>query len=253
VTFRRFFGLRDDAEVLLVGVGPDPVIERYWQNRNAARIPEALARLGLAGMTCPNYSFFRDAPRPHTLWNRARMHLVLEELSDAGVPAIPHLNAAMECDWRFWAALLRASPSVRVVAKEFQTGNARWDVGFAAITRLRRLQDEVGRALHPVLVGGAQFAEEAAQAFPSFTIVDASPYMKAVKRQMAYREGDVTVRWRGMTGEPGEPIDGLLEHNISSYSAAFDVVVRRARGLPEVDELELPLSPPTGRPFHESR
>ena len=161
-SLREHFGLCRDAAVLVLGVGKDPIIERYWQHRNAARIPEALAALGLSGMTCPNYSFFPDVPRTHTLWNRARMHLNLEELSAAGVSVVPHLNATTETDWRFWAALLKAAPSVFVVAKEFQTGNKRWDVGVAAILRMRRLQDELGRRLHPLLIGGAQFAGEAA-------------------------------------------------------------------------------------------
>lgn len=77
------FGLRPEANVLLVSVAEDAVLERFWENMGTNDVPRRLANLGLIGMTVPNFSFFSDAPRTHTLWNRGRMLRVAEALSAA--------------------------------------------------------------------------------------------------------------------------------------------------------------------------
>ncbi len=122
VSLRRRFGLRDDSQVLLVCIADDRPLERYWAHRRLDDLPARIAKLGLLGVTLPNYSFFSDAPRTHTMWNRRRMFRTGEELSGAGIAVVPHLNALTSEDWRFWKDFLVAHREVDVVAKEFQTG-----------------------------------------------------------------------------------------------------------------------------------
>ena len=73
----------------------------------------ALARLGTIAMTVPNFSFFENAPRPHTLWNLKRMLIVAEELTTAGLPAVVHLNALTAADWKLWTHFLRVRPEIK--------------------------------------------------------------------------------------------------------------------------------------------
>jgi hypothetical protein len=216
---RERFKIGHSARVLLVSVDKDNPLESYWRSRNVPdeKVPVALARLGVVAMTVPNYSFFDDAPRPHTLWNRQRMIRVTEELSDAGIVAIPHLNAQYDADWDFWRSLLKSQKGMRYISKEFQTGLALKERGLPAIERLRRLQDEVGRELHPILHGAADYIEHIARAFRRYTIVDSNPFFMTIHRQVWVREeNDKFTRKRYMTPE-GQPLDLLLEHNVAEY------------------------------------
>lgn len=251
---RRHFRVRSDARLLFVSVAKDRHLERYWANRRVLGTPDALARLGALGITVPNFSFFSDAPRPHLLWNRARMLVVAEELSRAGLPVVPHIHALTAADWAFWAEFLKAQNGVRVVAKEFQTGNKQRDVGLRALTNLEQLQERVQRPLHPVLVAGASFLETAARAFDSFTIVDSVPFMRAVNRHVARDAGlHRSPAWEGVALPEGQPVDMLLQHNVEAYAAHLESRVTAARGLPPREaQMALPLAaPPRTRGLHE--
>lgn len=243
---RRHFRVRSDARLLLVSVAKDRHLERYWANRRALGTPDALARLGALGITVPNFSFFNDAPRPHLLWNRARMLVVAEELSRAGIPVVPHIHALTAADWAFWTEFLKAQSRVHVVAKEFQTGNKVQAVGLQALAELEQLQARVQRPLHPVLVGGASFLEAAARAFESFTIVDSVPFMRAVNRRVARDAGlHRPLAWEAVALPEGQPVDVLLQRNVEAYAAHLERRVRAARGLPlRETQMALPLAAP---------
>jgi hypothetical protein len=209
---REQFGLRHDAEVLLVSVARDRVLERFWAYRRKWFVPRQLKELGLTAITVPNFSSFLDAPRPHSLWNRRRMEIAAAEFAANGLFVVPHLNSLQEDDWRHWQVFLGAHDHLTYVAKEFQTGLRHRDRGERAIADLARLQDRVGRALHPVIVGGAAFAAQLARHFTALTFVDSQPFMKAVKRRRAAAPG----RW-----ERSEltNLDQLLALNIQAHQA----------------------------------
>jgi hypothetical protein len=65
----------------------------------------------------------------------------------------------MPGDWHFWRSFLQVNSSVRVVALEFQTGNKNPTEGRKTIDHLTAIQTDIGRRLHPIVVGGAQFVE----------------------------------------------------------------------------------------------
>jgi hypothetical protein len=176
---RSAFRVRPDAQILLVSVAKDKRLETYWTNRKADNVPEALKMLEVEGITVPNYSSFVDAPSVHTRWNLERMHKVAKELSSAGIAVVPHLNARTTEHWGYWEALLQAQPSIQFVCKEFQTGLHRYEVGIRVLWRINELQNRLKRRLHPILVGGASFADVAVRYFERFTIVDSMPFLKA--------------------------------------------------------------------------
>jgi len=216
------------TKVLLVSVSDDDPLEIYWENRRAYKTPAALAKVGLVGMTAQNFSFFSDAPRPHILWNRARMVRIAEELSDAGVPVVLHLNALTSSDWAFWADLLKQNPLMSYVAKEFQTGNRTPREGAEAINALRELQQRVGRTLHPIVVGGAQFVRTLGEEFARFTIVDSVPFMRTMYREKIVVLPGGRKKWRRFPTKRGEPLDELLAINVKRYSEALAIAAAQA-------------------------
>jgi hypothetical protein len=215
---RRRFGLALDSRVLVVSVAMDPKIEEYWRYARKARIGQLISQLDVLGMTVPNFSFFEDAPRPHTLWNRYRMMRSAEALSEDGVAVIPHLNAVVENDWAFWRELLRQQAGLRVVAKEFHTGLAYRDKGLKAVEDLARLQDDVGRVLHPLIVAGGRFAPELARLFDAFTIVDSLPFSQTLMgRKRAIVHPDHRLEWRLEATPRGQKLDERLRYNFAAY------------------------------------
>jgi hypothetical protein len=224
---RARFGLHPAARVVLLSVAQDRFLERYWRYAGSRGVPAALAQLGIEAVSIPNFSFFTDAPRTHTLWNAARMLRVGEELSAAGVAVVPHLNAATRRDWDLWRDLLRENPQIRYVCKEFQTGLSEPDAGRAAITAMRRLRDDLGREIHPIVVGARRFIPELTLAFPRFTLVTATPFLRTMHRKQLAPNRRTT--WLDAKTAPGAPLDDLLEYNVTRYDARVRAAIEHAR------------------------
>lgn len=220
---RSKFRLAPDTPMMLVSVAEDRHIEAYWAMRRVRDLAQHIVKLDFAAVTVPNYSFFTDAPRTDILFNRKRMMIVAEELSAAGQAVIPHLQAITAADWRFWEELLSQQP-IAYVAKEFQTGLRVRERGLAAIEALRRTQDRIGRALHPVVIGGAQYNADFAQQFASHTIVDSHAFMTTVKRK-AFTIVDG--RLRRVPSRLGRGV--LLAKNRRSYAFAITDEAERHR------------------------
>jgi hypothetical protein len=212
----RHYSLAPGTEIILSGVAPDRLLERYWAKRRGLNLAERFRRLGISVMTSPNYSFFTDAPRVHTKYNARRLQLTTEELSAAGVAVAPHLNAITTKDWDVWANLLRNQPQIQYVAKEFQTGLRFPELGRQAVDALAVLQDRAGRPLHPLLFGSLHLAREVAARFTNFTFIDSTPFMKTMKRQRLL-SGHSRPRWKASHSQPNELLDDLLQHNADTY------------------------------------
>ena len=214
---RRAFALDLNTRVLLRGTAGDAPLETYWSHRRRDDAPGQLAALGVDLAIGPNFSHFLDVPRTDNLFNRKRQLICLQELSEAGLSPVPHLSAVTSADWGFWREYLLRNDSVVYVAAEFQTGNKNKDEGLKVVRRMAWLQDQIGRSLHPLIVGGAQFLEEVAARFKSFTLVDSRPFMNAVKRQRFAGNG-VAPRWVSAPTLPGVEIDALVAENVAGYS-----------------------------------
>lgn len=224
---RARFRLHPAARVVLLSVAQDRFLERYWRYAGSRGVPVALAQLGVEAVSLPNFSFFTDAPRTHTLWNVARMLRVGEELSAAGVAVVPHLNAATRRDWDMWRDLLRENPQIRYVCKEFQTGLRESGPGREAIMAMRRLRDELGRELHPIVVGARQFIRDLAPHFPQFTLVTATPFLRTMyRKRLVANRGN---KWFDVRTAPGAPLDELLDFNVMRYDARVRAEIAHAR------------------------
>ena len=166
-----------------------------------------MADLGISMVIGPNFSHFLDVPRTDNLFNRKRQLICLAEMAAAGLNPVPHLNAVMPGDWVFWKDFLRSNASIRHVAVEFQTGNKRGIQGTKAILRLSRLRDELGRSLHPIVIGAAQFLTRLASEFDDFTLIDSAPFIKGVKRLAfdASKAGRAWVKKQTRQASPSTP------------------------------------------------
>lgn len=214
-TLRERFQVAPNARVVVVSVKQDRYIESFWANRDKDRLA-ALARLGVAAISTPNFSFFDDAPRLHSVRNFWRILRTAEDLADAGIVPIPHVNALCREDWKLWARMLRENPAVRHVCKEFQTGFSDPERATDAVEGLRWLQDAAGRALHPIIVGGRRVAHQVARHFSSFTIIDSAVFFATIKRKRIVVHGTSAAQVDNPTS-PGESLDGLLQDNFREY------------------------------------
>ena len=117
----------------------------------------------------------------------------------------------------FWKDYLTKNRGIKYVALEFETGNRTPREAAAAVQRLDILQDQVGRSLHPLIVGGRQIIERVAGSFSRFTLIDSTPFFKSAFRHQIVLKGN-TCKWVSSPLLPTMPIDGLLDKNVTSYA-----------------------------------
>lgn len=220
---RKIFKLEESTRVIGLGVARDHLLEKWWGER--AQVAERLARLGLDGVTTPNFSVFSNAPRPQTMVSIARIHHFSEALSAAGAAVMPHVYAETDHDWEQWKTVLRDQPNVHAIAMEFQTGLLKEDKAHRYIERLVELRDAIGRPLHLVAVGGTKYASQLLKAFPgSFTVTDATSFIKTLHR----RRVDSHSAEQSVKMAVHEDLADLLQQNIDSR----ELKLRRKLRLP---------------------
>jgi hypothetical protein len=229
---RSAYRLRSGTRVLLVGVGEDAPLERFWHHHRTQYVCEALAELGLE-VTIPNYSFFTCVPRFQILRNRKRILLAAERLSKAGVRVAIHLNAVTPADWAFWIEFLRDHTEVKTVTLEFQTGPlANHEVGQKAFNDLNELIDRVGRPLHILLVGAARFYLQARERRWHFTLIDSEPFMLAQRRRMLQKGRCGSYSLKFVPTQPDSPVYHLFEANLKVYEKMLLAGTEAPRELP---------------------
>lgn len=229
---RRGFHLMPDAGVLLIGVADDRYLERYWRDGKISDLPRKLAALGVTAVTVANFSFFADAHRFHLRYNRDRITACLNELSSAGIAVVPHINALNREDRAYWIGWLKENSLVWHVCREFQTGN-----GLEQIEELAEIRDQIGRELHPIIVGGAAYVRDVQRLFRRSTIVDSMPFFKALHAQRAViRSG--ALRWESSSYQDRAGLGRLLRHNITAYGAWIENAYDAGRQTSMFDVLE---------------
>lgn len=214
---RAQFRLAEGTRILLLSAGYDRHLESYWHHRKLHNAAVQLASLDLLAASTPNFSFFSNAPRTDVIFNRRRTLMVADEWSRAGIDTLLHINALTEHDWMVWAELLAERPHIHYVVKEFQTGLGDRAPGIAAIQNLCRLQDRLGRDIHPVIVGGAQYIGLISRHFHNITLVDSQPFMKTIKRHAFFMDSNGKLRLTNHPAARGEALEALLLANIKVY------------------------------------
>lgn len=214
---RHHFKIASTTKIVLRGTAEDSDLERYWSYRKTDHVLEQMASLGISLVIGPNYSQFLDTPRTDSLFNRKRQLLCLAEMSQAGISVAPHLSALMPPDWVFWTEFLRSNDQLRHIALNFQTGNKNWNEGTKVIDKIQKIQDEIGRSLVLVLIGGGQFVQYAARVLGQFVLIDSEPFTKSHRRRLFQPDG-VKRRWKETWSLTGQPIDHILQENVDGYS-----------------------------------
>lgn len=217
-SLRKTFKLTANARIIMRGTAEDRFLERYWTFRKSDNVAMQVANLNISLFIGPNYSHFLDVPRSDLLYNRKRQLLCLAELSQAGVCVAPNLSAVMPADWDFWSSFLRHNPKVIHVAVNFQTGYRNPNEGIKAIKRVAQMQDEIGRGLSLVLIGGAQYIKDIAGVFHSYTLIDSRPFKLAVYRKRFSPAGKRRNSKDSWTMD-GQPIDDIMQSNVDEYTA----------------------------------
>jgi hypothetical protein len=210
---REMFKLQPQTKVLLVGIDLDHRIERFWKWHDDPDLLGQLGRLGVDAAIVPNYSFSLRHPRPQHLFNRKRSLICAREWSAQGIPSVPCIQAVTPRDWEVWREFLGEHTEISMVAKEFLTGAAVRKRGRVALQELARLQDALKRPLHLLARGGAQYRAEISRLFEHWTLVDSSPFIKAVKQQKA-RLVSPRVAWDKVRDYR---VDALLAHNVGVW------------------------------------
>lgn len=209
--------LPPSARILLTSVCPDPHIEAFWVDWKPKKLLEKLSKWDLVGMTTPNYSITLDTPRTNALWNITRIFRMVELIGEHGIPVLPHLNASTSADWRKWTQVMLAFPGVSHVCMELQTGLGNSNEGKRArqryLNHFTDMQSACGGRLHPVVLAGAGVIDFLTSACRSFTIVDATPFIKTQKRKR-FMPTKSRWTWLHTPTAPGDDLSALLQYNI---------------------------------------
>jgi len=216
----RDLKLCEGTKLFLSGIRKDKYIEEYWRWRKVSKMVDALAHLNLHGAVTPNYSLSLLHPRPQHLFNRKRILICGDEWSQAGIPAIPCLQAVTSADYDYWLDFLRRHPEIFIVCQEFQTGGAKRERGTIALQRYASLQSDLNRPLHFVAVAGYKYRHLLRKYFNSWTVVDSAPFIKAQKHQKLQWTGH-GIRW---IPARAHSVADLLEFNILNRMKVIDYV-----------------------------
>ena len=102
-------------KVVLFATGIDVVIEKLWYRRFAINLFEAIASGGFYAVTGMNFSLFLyECPLGHLI-NLNKSLIFCEELSELGVPIIPHIYAITDTHREMWVNWLKRHPNIQTV------------------------------------------------------------------------------------------------------------------------------------------
>ena len=215
---RASLGLHPKTRIMVTGPGKDQLIEIFWRFHRDAKLLKLLKSWDVQLFTVPNYSFFTDAPPLHHHYNRSRILRVAERAAEAGVRSVLHLNALHRQTWKRWEDLLRSHGEIKHVCMEFQTGYASPEAGLAALGELVKIQNNIQRPLHPILIGATRYAGFIGKHFGSCTIVDAQPFLKTFNRKIFKALPGGAGDWFFRSTKPSESIIPRFKWNLSEYS-----------------------------------
>jgi len=213
---RRAFLLGATTKVVVTGTATDPPLERWWALGRMRRIVlRALKEAGVYFATAPNFSLFSDQPRWDDLHSMKRIAIAHEEFLSEGIPCALHVNSRTDRDIERWAEYIAARPEIEHISYEFLTGSGWSDRREKHAEWLISLAKWVNRPLSLTMRGAIGLVPSLATAFEEVTIIDATAFMKAVKRQQATPSNQAP-RWTPVITPIGAPVDGLLNHNIAA-------------------------------------
>lgn len=175
------------TKLVLVCVEKDPPLEHLWKNgtQRGQALYRRIAAFGFSAAIGPNYSvFLRRSPLEHRV-NYKRALIVAANLSQAGLPTVPHVYAAGPRARDRVVEWLKRHPHISTIAREVQT--TKNDPNFYdAVVTTQRIVDDVGRPLHVIFVGPISKArvDLLLRMFPRFSVVSSSAAMLAANHRV---------------------------------------------------------------------
>ncbi len=139
----------------------------------------------------------------------------------AGLAAALHVNARATQDWRRWRDFVVERPEVTTLAFEFATGAGKTPRLYWHADQLCRLADEVRRPLTLIVRGGKTVLTQLRRSYAEVSFLDATPFFKAVHRQMAYTGKNGKLTWRPMAGTGREAVSEILEYNFQQLAQVY--------------------------------
>lgn len=229
------FGIHENTKIMLVGSGPDHCIETWWRlSEKRGALLSMIVDHGYELVTGPNYSLFTNQLRWDDMHSMKRIAITHNEFSVAGVPCALHLNARTPRDYERWTNYLRERDEITHVAFEFGTV-WRWPRRRAFhLHHLAHVAAAVGRPLHLTMIGGMDAVPFLAPVYAQLTVVDAVPFLKAMKRQELSEGNDLKLRSHARPTGKGESINPLLSHNIGITRMRTNRIISEARAAPLV-------------------
>ena len=217
-SLREKFRITNTTKLILCGTDKDKPLERYWSHRRRDKTMDVIAQVRPDLYIAPNFSMFLDVPRHDNLFNIKRQLLCISELSAAGVSVVPHISATMPHDWTNWRSFLDEHVDIQHIAFNFQTGYSKPHVGTKALSLLVQLQQDLGRDLSLIMIGGSQFLPAATMHFSRLTVIDSTPFMKSCMRRHLVPNGPRKRYWVKSLTKRGQPIDEILQANVDRYA-----------------------------------
>ncbi|MCU1295174.1 MAG: hypothetical protein JWP08_4024 [Bryobacterales bacterium] len=223
------FGVKPGATIVVSGAGKDHRVEAWWEMPNREETLRRMRDLGVGLIAIPNFSLFTDVPRPDNLHAMKRLALVWAECMKAGIPAALHTNARTDRDYERFTHFIVARPEVSALAFEFATGCGDASRIDWHVNHLCEIAKAVGRPLTLIVRGGTRKLETLRSAFAHVVLIETEAYMRSIKRRRAYITGTGRVKWTKYAMPTGDPIDGLLIHNIRIVRSVLDTAHQRER------------------------
>lgn len=223
----RSLKIRSSASLILTGTATDPALENWWGSARRRDMPSIFRDWNVSLITSPNFSLFNDVPRHDNLHAMKRIAICWAEIQGAGVPCALHLNGRTNHDWQRWAEFVNHHDEIEWVAFEFATG-----CGMASridwyVAQLKNLAQYVNRPLKLVVRGGLGRLNELRDSFSQVSLIDTSAFLKAQKRRAGTFDGRKP-RWKNAFTQKGEPIDDLLDTNMSAVKEAVAAQLSRS-------------------------
>jgi hypothetical protein len=210
------FAIDPRVRLVLSGVGRDPNLERYWATANPPELLAQLQKLDISLITTPNFSVLSDVPRTDNLHAMKRSLNAFVDMAEAGLPTALHINARTERDYQRWAEVVGERDEVQCLAVEFATGAGRGDRIKWHVRQLRELAETVNRPIRLIIRGGSRMMEDLRLSFSSVTLIDTNAFSKTRSRKKAFFTTAGNLIWQSSPTSVGEPLDDLLQHNVST-------------------------------------
>lgn len=227
----RAFKIDERSSFIVSGVDHDPIIERIWAlGRSRARVYREIAELGVACATTPNFSMILDVPRSDNLHAMQRIAVSYSEMCDAGLPTALHVNGRTDHDFYRWSEFLAARSEIQAISYEFITGSGLTSRIAKHVKWLNQLPAAAGRSLVCVLRGNPASLDLLTTGY-SPIYIEATSFVKTIKRQVPVRFGNGSLRWRTERTAQSTDLAEIYAANVREIKerlgARYDVLAER--------------------------